>query len=263
MISRDEKLADYFGVTTAMVPLLDELLRDLYALGSFPHDIVDQMRCVDIDYSSRILDVGCGKGAVSIAVAQRFQCRVLGLDFFESFIEYARMSALKASVRHLCTFIQADVHTDLSDQEPFDMAVFASVGPIFGTHVDTLRRLKTAVRPGGYVLLDDAYRTDDAPIGVPGYESCAGYDETILQLTRDGNRIVSERVYPPAAIQQMNQRYCQRICERAEALKKAYPNLSDEIDDFVAREAEENRVLENHMACATWIVQLGDGEQSG
>ncbi len=50
---------------------------------------------------SRILDLGCGKGAVAIAMARALGCRVTGIDACAPFIEKARerASALGAADR--------------------------------------------------------------------------------------------------------------------------------------------------------------------
>ena len=67
------------------------LLQDLWALGSSVDDILD---CLGIpDFTSgvtHLLDLGCGKGAVSVRAAARFGFRMIGLDVMEAFLEDAR-----------------------------------------------------------------------------------------------------------------------------------------------------------------------------
>lgn len=95
MSSRDEILAGSLDASdTRLLPLLPYLLQDLYELGSEPRVIAqliaDHMK---LDEDSRIIDIGCGKGAVSHELAVRFGCHVEGRDLTGAFIAEARERA--------------------------------------------------------------------------------------------------------------------------------------------------------------------------
>lgn len=55
-----------------------------------------------------VLDIGCGPGHYSVALAQRGAARVLGIDFAESMVEIARERAQAAGVAERCEFRVAD-----------------------------------------------------------------------------------------------------------------------------------------------------------
>jgi len=76
--------------STALLPYLPYLLQDLWELGSSPDEIVSAIKNCGIDKGWRVLDLGCGKGAVSIRLARNFGCSVKGIDFINDFIDYAR-----------------------------------------------------------------------------------------------------------------------------------------------------------------------------
>ncbi len=55
-----------------------------------------------------VLDVGCGPGHYSIALASRGASSVLGIDFAEGMIDLALRNAARAGVEDRCKFVTAD-----------------------------------------------------------------------------------------------------------------------------------------------------------
>lgn len=75
------------------------------------------------------------------------------------------MQCLNFSKRHikkasdLCTFIEQDILTYVIDKHNFDIVILASLGGIFGSNKNTIEKLRTQVRPGGYIIIDVYLRT--------------------------------------------------------------------------------------------------------
>lgn len=68
------------------------------------------------------IDVGCGPGHFSVALAERGARQVLGLDFAESMVDLARQRAVDNGVSDRCRFEVADVFAyPLTDR--FDYAI--------------------------------------------------------------------------------------------------------------------------------------------
>lgn len=63
-----------------LLPVLPDLLIDLAELVSSPEQIVTALQAVGVEPESLVLDLGCGKGAVAVAPAQRLALRVEGID---------------------------------------------------------------------------------------------------------------------------------------------------------------------------------------
>ena len=69
-----------------------------------------------------VLDVGCGPGHYSVALARRGAARVFGVDFAPGMLDIARASAARAGVSDIATFEQADfVKREFADR--FDYVV--------------------------------------------------------------------------------------------------------------------------------------------
>jgi 2-polyprenyl-3-methyl-5-hydroxy-6-metoxy-1,4-benzoquinol methylase len=63
--------------------------------------------CCDLA-GAKILDIGCGSGRYSIECAKRGACRVVGVDFAPSMIDFCQTTALQMNVADKCEFICDD-----------------------------------------------------------------------------------------------------------------------------------------------------------
>jgi ubiquinone/menaquinone biosynthesis C-methylase UbiE len=78
-------------------------------------------RCVPTEGSS-VIDVGCGPGHYSVALAHAGASRILGLDFAAGMLRIAEEAAKAAGVAERCTFALGDFLT-YPIAEKFDFAV--------------------------------------------------------------------------------------------------------------------------------------------
>jgi SAM-dependent methyltransferase len=107
----------------------------------------------DYDAGERVLDLGCGGGATTLAITERVgpQGAALGLDVAPMLIERARhrASAAASSARFVC----ADAATAHLDTPPFDR-LFSRFGSMFfDAPVPAFANLKTMLKPGGRIDL--------------------------------------------------------------------------------------------------------------
>jgi SAM-dependent methyltransferase len=108
--------------------------------------------------SRTLLDVACGWGRHSIALAEEGY-EVTGVDLSTRLLEEARRGAAAAKVR--VTWKHADMR-ELDFDGDFDAAIslFSSLG-YFGSDADdarVLRGIRSALRPGGLLLLETMHR---------------------------------------------------------------------------------------------------------
>ncbi|HEY0131082.1 MAG TPA: class I SAM-dependent methyltransferase [Allosphingosinicella sp.] len=94
----------------------------------------------------RILDVGCGAGALSLAAAGR-GAEALGVDISAPLVETAltRAGRIGASAY----FVQADAQSHRFEPHRFDALVSRFGVMFFADPVEAFRNLRSAVRPGG------------------------------------------------------------------------------------------------------------------
>jgi SAM-dependent methyltransferase len=110
--------------------------------------------CVALESGrGRCLDVGVGVAALSIAVAERFPgTRVLGLDILQAALDIARTQIAVAGLLDAIELRLQSV-ADLSDEAAFDLAWIPQ--PFIAPDVldAGLARVRSALRPGGWLIL--------------------------------------------------------------------------------------------------------------
>ena len=124
---------------------LGDMIDDL--LAPFAAMLVDEIGQGD---NGRILDVGCGAGAVTLALAQRSgpDGHCLGVDISAPLVEAARARASNQSIV-TAEFVQADAESHSFEAGGFDAIVSRFGVMFFGDPVAAFRNLRNAARSGG------------------------------------------------------------------------------------------------------------------
>ena len=159
----EEKLAGSLTAeTTELIPFLPYLLQDFWELGSDPAAMAELIkRHVAVSENTTALDLACGKGAVSVGIAQKLQIKVKGVDLIPEFIDIAAQKAKEHGVAGLCDFTVGDVNEAVATEKDYDIVVLGAAGNVLGNPSETLRKLKRTVKTGGHILIDESYLKDD------------------------------------------------------------------------------------------------------
>lgn len=91
---------------------------------------------------ARVLDVGCGYGAVANALSKRGDLTVVGIDFNENHIRHANATFAGSNIK----FVVGDATKDLPDEQ-FDAVVLSSVLEHVDERVELLKALTERYRP--------------------------------------------------------------------------------------------------------------------
>jgi ubiquinone/menaquinone biosynthesis C-methylase UbiE len=106
----------------------------------------------DLRPGQRLLDVGCGTGAMTLGMAQAVApAEVIGVDQGSALLDQAR--ALGAGQPNL-SFVQADIY-QLPFGPEFDVVVCARVLQWLGEPLRAVHELTRVLRPGGRLFLLD------------------------------------------------------------------------------------------------------------
>lgn len=111
--------------------------------------------------NEKVLDIGCGSGRLTLAVAERLKCgKITGVDTFEhDYIrenspELAGRNAAIAGVADRVEFIRADVLELPFDDETFDLAVSSLLMDHLGARKNAaLAEVHRVIKPRGCVFL--------------------------------------------------------------------------------------------------------------
>lgn len=248
-------IADSLEIDPRLLKYLPSLLQDLWALGSSVDIIVQAIRSLQLPGNDfYALDLGCGKGAVSVRLAQEFGIRMLGIDAMIPFLDVAREKAREHQVENLCQFQLADLHEFLEQDREFDLVILASMGGILGDYRQTVSKLRRQVRKRGYIIIDDGYLRKGKKLNRKGYEHYRNHKQTIADLTSRGDYLIQESSTEDLS-HQINQQYFKVISERGSQLSASHPHLKNLIRTYIDLQAEENRIIEDHIVGTLWLLQ--------
>lgn len=140
-------------------PIKDPWKGDEYAKNSESQksSAEDFIATLDLHNASAVLDVGCGDGKITAAIARALPCaEIVGVDISSSMIDFAL--AAFSSYPNLSFFVQdaASVHF----QEKFDLITSFTVMQWVLEQKQALERFEKALKPGGRLCIQ-------MPTGLP------------------------------------------------------------------------------------------------
>ena len=238
-------------IEPALLPFAAELLSDFEELGSDSDTIVEALAAVNLPASATVLDLGCGKGAVAIAIAKAFDCQVIGVELMRPFIDSCRAAAQAAGLTHHCTFVCDNIVRFAEVTEPADAVVLAALGDVLGPLETTVRLLRKLVRAGGHLVIADAFIRDDGSRDFPGFEDYCSHDEVVRRLQVHGDSVVRVVLEPPDECEPREM----LIRDRAASLAARHPEHAKALFAFADAQEAEARFLREHTVAAVWVVQ--------
>ncbi len=128
---------------------------DSSALRFFPRSAENMAELLDLRGDEQVLDVACGTGHASLAVARKLpRGRVTAVDFSAGMLGQARLKAGSLGIRNI-EFVEGDMQDLPFPAGTFDAAVCA-FGIFFVTDMETqLAHIASMVKPGGRVMISN------------------------------------------------------------------------------------------------------------
>jgi len=243
------------GRSVELYPYLPYLLKDLWEIGTSAECVLNLLKRQKREFNPskvKVLDLGCGKGAVSITLAKTFGFSVVGIDAVPEFVQFAREKAKDWQVAEKCRFEVNDIREYVNKSDTFDIIILGSIGQVFGNIQQTLKILSKCLTADGFIILDDGYIPDGSSYFHNNYLPEAQFDQ---QIRRSGFRIADFIQYDVDDIQRGNEYNYSKIKQRAQELISMYPGLRYIFDDYLKTQRHENEVLENHIQCMLMLIE--------
>jgi ubiquinone/menaquinone biosynthesis C-methylase UbiE len=255
-IETEEKLArSLTAETIELLPFLPYLLQDLWELGSSPKDMISLIKKhLSLSQHTKILDIACGKGAVSINIAKSFNVNVYGFDLIPDFIDYANRKAKESKIDLLCHFLIGDANEIVNIEKNYDCVIFGAGGNILGVPQETLNKLLKTIKPKGYILIDEAYLSDGSSnreIKYNNYEYLT-HKQWMNLFESNGLRLVEEL---PSTEEYDTDSDNKSIALRAHELIAKYPEKREIFESYIRSQLNECEDLKNNVVAVTWMLQ--------
>lgn len=204
-----------------------------------------------LDKGMRLLDVGCGWGALVVHAAREYGAHVTGITIAEQQARYVRERARAEGLDELVEVRVLD-YRDLDEQDSFDAAASIEMGEHVGEHnyPHYARLLADALRPGGKLLLQQMSRGSRAPGGGAFIESYIAPDMTMRPLSATLAHL-EQAGLEPRSVQAMREQYVRTIRAWAATLERRW-------DEFAAVAGNQYaRVWRLYLAGAALAFEQG------
>jgi cyclopropane fatty-acyl-phospholipid synthase-like methyltransferase len=254
----DSMVARALEAPPELLPFLPELLADLDELGSDAEHIAAIVRDLRVSPDARVVDLGCGKGAVAIEIAGALGLHVLGIDLFEPFVAHCVEAARDAGVAHLCEFRHGDAKRLAGEVCPADIVVFAALGDVLGDTAETMRVVRQYGQPGGHIVISDVFLRDGGSAVFPGFEQYRSRQETIQALTIWGDVLINEVLEEESEADDTTDDEAAAIQRRAVELAARHPEHAEQILAFAAQQGQANAHIAENLIDVVWVLRRAD-----
>ena len=237
----------------ALFPHLPYILQDSWEIGTPPEAVINiiQKHCpVETGHapSLQILDLGCGKGAVSVKVAATLKCNCYGIDGISEFIEICKAKAQEYDVETLCRFEVGDIREKIETLDKFDVIILGAIGQAFGDYYATLSTLSEHLTPNGIIIINDAYADDTIECKHP---LVLHLQDLLRQTQQAGMELIDECTDAPtnyAAEYENLQKRCKELMIK-------YPEKASLFERYAHSQVDEYDALENRMICSMMVFK--------
>lgn len=232
---------------------LPYLLQDLWQMGADPKVIVKLIyKHTNIYHRLKVLDLGCGKGAVSVKVAKEFGCTCLGIDAVKEFIKEAKEKAKQWGVNHLCQFRVGDIRKRIKKLKGFDIIILGAIGPVLGNYYKTFEILSGCLAEGGSVIVDDGYLEDKSDSSHPLVQK---QKDILLQIKKSGMKLIDEVIIGKNQIKETEERIFKSLYRRCLELIEKHPDRAGLFRNYLQKQKEEKEALATKITCSTMVIQ--------
>ncbi len=241
------------GSDKLLYPYLPYILQDIWELGASPEIIIDLIKKHKRDFESlKILDLGSGKGAVSIKIAKELKCNCFGIDAVQEFVDQAVIMSMENNVREYCKYEVADIRTKRYDEPEYDIIILGAIGSVFGDYYSTLKTIKNCLLPDGLIIIDDSYVIDNSNYSHPRVQKKS---RNINQIADAKMKIIDEVIISADSIKKSNKEIIDKIKLRCGELIKKEPENKYLFENYIKDQEYENEVLEQEVISSTIVIR--------
>jgi cyclopropane fatty-acyl-phospholipid synthase-like methyltransferase len=240
------------GENPELFPYLPYILQDFTEIGADPEIMIGLVKKHLPNRFMKVVDLGCGKGAISVALANEFDCHITGIDALPDFVNSSKVYAAEMGVSEKCDFYTGDIRTKIFSLKGFDVVILGAIGNVLGNVGETLTKVHKIVNPDGYVLLDDGWQKTGIATSEQYFPTETEYFDMIHHAGFKVIEMVIANMDDYSNNESLMMEFMQRRCEELIAEKPGNKQL---FDRFLKKQQREFDRMQNELTCATLLLQ--------
>jgi cyclopropane fatty-acyl-phospholipid synthase-like methyltransferase len=237
-----------------LIKYLPFILQDFWEIGTSPEEIIKIIKKYKTNYSRiNVLDLGSGKGAVSIKIASELGCNCFGIDGIDDFVIFSNSKSKEYSVNNICTFETNDIRTRIKSLGKYDIIILGAIGAVFGNYYDTLFQLAPHLNKDGLIIIDDAYVEDNCN---KNYPNILRKSDLLDQIKNAGMELIDVITFNE--ISELNEEFeneFQNIQNRCMELVGKYPEDKELFYKYIEKQKREYEILSNEIISVVLIIK--------
>ena len=199
------------------------------------------------------MDLGSGKGAVSIKIASELGCKCLGIDGINDFVIFSNNKAKEYSADSICMFEKNDIRTRIKSLGKYDIILLMATGPVFGNYFETLTEFLPHLSNDGLVIINDAYVDDNCK---KNYQNIFGEKEIAKQVDKAGMEIIYKiTINEISGTRKKYENEFKNIQKRCMELVEKYPENKEMFLRYIDGQKREYEVLSNEIIPAVFVIK--------
>ena len=170
-----------------------------------------------------------------------------------AFIAQATDTAAAEGVAAICEFSVGDIKRAVEQEKGYDVVIYGSAGDALAEPADILEKLKWTIKPGGLIVVDDAYARDDFA------SDYLTRDQWLSTITQAGLALIDEKLISDADMNSINDEQQTLIAKRASELKQSFSEKDSLFDGYIRSQLAECDDLMSKIKGVTLLLKDKSG----
>lgn len=233
-----------------ILPFLPYILQDFWEIGSDPDVMIDLIKKHLTRINPfKVLDLGSGKGAVSISIAKALGGQCYGIDAIPEFITFSTEKAMAYGVGDLCKFEEGDIRDMIHTLGKYDVIILGAIGQVLGNYFETLTQLDNHLADGGIIIIDDGYVEDEDSFAVLSKKNL------LNQITDAGMQLIDEvNVNGDKCVIESYDAEYKSLLKRCQELSIMYPEKAVMFSNYSDQQKQEYENMKTDIKCSTMVI---------
>jgi cyclopropane fatty-acyl-phospholipid synthase-like methyltransferase len=237
-----------------ILPYLPYILQDFWEIGSDPEVMIDLIKKHLSNINNfKVLDLGCGKGVVSIKIAKQMNCECYGIDAIPEFISFSTSKADEYGVGNSCKFEVGDIRDKIRNIGKYDVIILGAIGQVFGNYFETLTILNNNLNYGGIIIIDDGYIDDESSFK---HDSVFSKSDLKNQISDAGMQLIDEvNVSGDKSVTANYDTEYNNLLKRCQELSVKHPEKAELFNNYCEQQKKEYDNMKTEIKCSTMVIK--------